>query len=160
MPFFLPFTIAMGTPMAPTFFAVMILDRMPPVPTAVCASPAPRSTSAVIFSTSGISFAPRVELGVGGIEPVDVRKDHEQVGVGKVRHHARKVVVVAELDLVNGYGIVLIDDGDHVVIEERLKRVPRVQEPGAVRKVLARQQHLRNLAAVCRKGFFICPHEA
>jgi len=76
------------------------------------------------------------EAGIGGIETVDIRQDDQQVRVGKMDHHARKIVVVAELDLIYGNGVVLVDDGHDAVLEEHLERVSRVQEPYSVRQVL------------------------
>ena len=45
-------------------------------------------------------------------EPVDVAQQHDEVGVDERRDHRRELVVVAELDLLDGDRVVLVEDGD------------------------------------------------
>ena len=63
---------------------------------------------------------------IGGIEAVDVRKRHAQVRRNQTAHEGRECIVVAELNLVNGDGVVFVDDRHHAQLHEAQQGVARV----------------------------------
>ncbi len=79
---------------------------------------------------------------VGGVEPVDVGQQHEQVGARQDRHLRRQEVVVAEGDLIGGGGVVLVDDRHHPPVEQLAQGLARVEVVGAGAHVHEREQHL------------------
>ncbi len=60
-------------------------------------------------------------------------------------------IVVAESDLLDRYGVVLVDDRDDTEFEQTPKRVARVQIRVAIGRVAAREQHERDRDAVQRE---------
>ena len=61
----------------------------------------------------------RNELGIGVcvriavVKAVDIREDDHEVGIDQARGQRGERVVVAELDLLDSDGVVLVDDGHH-----------------------------------------------
>ena len=55
-------------------------------------------------------------------QAVDVREEHEDVRVDERRHHRGELVVVAELDLLDGDRVVLVEDGHGARVEQRGER--------------------------------------
>ena len=55
----------------------------------------------------------RVRVRVSVVKPVDVGQDDQQVGIDEARRQRGQRVVVAELDLLDGNGVVLVDNGHH-----------------------------------------------
>ena len=80
---------------------------------------------------------------IGGIEAIDVRERHAQVGRNQAAHKRRQRVVVAKLDLVDGNGVVLVDDRHHAQFHQTQQRVARVQIGRATGRVVTREQHER-----------------
>lgn len=68
-----------------------------------------------------------VAVGVGGVEPVDVREEDQQVSLHQPRHNGREGVVLADggldADFVGGHGVVLVEDGQGAQGEEPLQGV-------------------------------------
>ena len=87
------------------------------------------------------------------------RENHEQVGGQQRRDERGQLVVVAELDLGERHGVVLVDDGNHAVAEQRDERVARVEVALMVLEVVVREQHLRDVQVVRGKKFFVNGHE-
>ena len=80
---------------------------------------------------------------IGGIEAIDVRKRHAQIGRNQAAHKRRQRVVVAKLDLIDGDSIVLVDDRHHTQLHQAQQGVARVQVGRTARRVVAREQHER-----------------
>ena len=80
---------------------------------------------------------------IGGVEAVDVRERHAQVGRNQAAHERRQRVVVAELNLVDGDGVVFVDDRHHTQFHQAQQGVARVQVGRTARRVMAREQHER-----------------
>ena len=80
---------------------------------------------------------------IGGIEAVNVGQRHTQVRRNQAAHEGRERIVVAELDLVDGDGIVLVDDRHHAELHEAQQGIARVQVGRATRRIVAREQHER-----------------
>jgi hypothetical protein len=47
---------------------------------------------------------------ISRIEALDIRQDNQRICIDKRRDHRRKIVIIANLDLIDGHGIILIDD--------------------------------------------------
>ena len=80
---------------------------------------------------------------IGGVEAIDVRKHHAQVRRNQAAHEGRERIVVAELDLVDGDGVVLVDDRHHTQLHEAQQGIARMQIGRTARRVVAREQHER-----------------
>ena len=85
----------------------------------------------------------RVLVRIGGIETIDVRERHAQIGRNQAAHKRRQCVVVTKLDLIDGNGIVLVDDRHHAKLHEAQQGVARMQVGRATGRVVAREQHER-----------------
>ena len=80
---------------------------------------------------------------IGGIEAIDVRERHAQIGRDQAAYKRRQRVVVAKLDLIDGNGIVLVDNRHHAQLHQTQQGVARVQVGRATRRVVTREQHER-----------------
>ena len=84
-----------------------------------------------------------VLMRIGSIETIDVRERHTQIGRNQTAHKRRQCVVVAKLDLIDGNGIVLVDDRHHAQLNQAQQGVARVQVGRAASRIVAREQHER-----------------
>ena len=84
-----------------------------------------------------------VLMWIGGIETIDVRERHTQIGRNQAAYKRRQCVVVAKLDLIDGNGIVLVDDRHHAKLHQAQQGVARVQVGRTASRVVAREQHKR-----------------
>ncbi len=84
---------------------------------------------------------------VGVEEPLDVGEHDEQLGGDEPRDQPGQGVVVAELELVDRDGVVLVDDRHHPFREQPLEDVARVEVAAAVLDVVVGEQDLGDLAA-------------
>ena len=57
-----------------------------------------------------------VDRGIGIVETLDIGKDDSQIGPDQAGHQRTERIVVAEADLLDRNGVVLVDDGDHAQI--------------------------------------------
>ncbi len=83
-----------------------------------------------------------------GVQAGLVGEDHQGIGLDEIGHQRCQGVVVAEADLVGRDGVVLVDDRDHVELEQRAQRGARVQIALTVGQVLVGQQDLCGVHAV------------
>ena len=109
-------TVAM--PDAAAFLAAASLVAMPPVPSGP-PTPAIASIAGRHRGHDRHECGVAVRARVGGVETVDVAQDHQQVGFEQDRGQRREVVVVAELDLLDDDGVVLVHDRNHPPLEQR-----------------------------------------
>ncbi len=100
-------------------------------------------------------FCQWIDARIGGIEAVLVGEQQEQVRFDQVGYLGGQVVVVAETDLFGGDGVVLIDDRDDIVLEERFEGVAGVQKAAPVGQIGTGQQHLGDMDAVNGEVLFI-----
>ena len=49
-------------------------------------------------------------MGVLCVKPIHIRTDNQRIGIGRRGDHGRKIIVIANFELVGGDGIVLVDD--------------------------------------------------
>ena len=182
-----PGAITTAIPEAVASFAASILVRIPPVPCAVPASPPRASMQALMRATSGIRRASGVVPGVAGVQPPGVGQVHQEVGVHQVGHHRRQVVVVpeealvlgralgrvplsrgapasADVDLVHGHHVVLVDHREHAVLHQPDQGGAGVQVALPVAQVgpgeegLGHGQAVRAQQAVPRLHQQVLPH--
>ena len=97
------------------------------------------------------------ELGVGVrvritvVKAIDIREDDHEVGIDQARGQRGERVVVAELDLLDGNGVVLVDDGHHAQLQQAQKRVAGMQIRMAICRIAAGEQHRGGDDAVGRE---------
>ena len=97
--------------------------------------------------------------GVGPAEAIDHAEDHQQGGLEEIRDHRGELVVVAELDLVDADGVVLVDDRDRVVLEQGGQGIPHVEVAGPAVEILVSEQELGGVAAVAAEAFVVGPDQ-
>ena len=89
----------------------------------------------------------RDELGIGVgvriavVQTVDIGQDDHEVGIDEARGERGERIVVAELDLLDGDGVVLVDDGHHAQLQQAQKRVTGVQIRMTVGGIAAGEQN-------------------
>jgi hypothetical protein len=89
-----------------------------------------------------------IDARVGGVEPVHVGQEHEQLGTEEHRHLGGEEVVVPERDLVGGRRVVLVDHRHDAPAEQGLERPARVEVVRAGAHVEEREQDLRGRDAL------------
>ena len=97
--------------------------------------------------------------GVLIVEAVDVGEEDQQVGAHQVADQGGQVVVVAELELVGGHGVVFVDDGHHPPVEQGEQGVAGVEEALAGLQVVVGQEDLGHLEAEVGEGLFVGLHQ-
>ena len=96
---------------------------------------------------------------VGGIEPVDVREQDQQIRPDARGHDGRERIVVADAEFRDRDGVVLIDDRDRVQLQQALDGVLEVFVPRGVGDIVRRQQDLRDGVAVFREQLVVGVHK-
>ncbi|MNX75548.1 hypothetical protein D3C86_1070240 [compost metagenome] len=104
----------------------------------------------------------RVLVGILVVEPVHVREDREPVGIHQLGDQRREGVVVAELQLVDGHRVVLVDDGHHphVMVQEGPQRVGGVQITLPIGEIRPGQEQLRAGEPQGREEGLVGVHQA
>ena len=133
----------MLVPEASAMRPASILVTMPPRESSVPALPAMASISGVIWRTSWRRSRRCVAAGRRGVEAVDVGEQHQAVGAHHAGDAGREAVVVAVADLGGGHRVVLVDDGDRALGEQRVDGLARVEVAAALLGIAQRQQDLR-----------------
>ena len=93
--------------------------------------------------------------GVAVVKSVDYGKDHEQRLGHQSRHHRGELIVIAELDFGDADGVVLVNDRNGFVFEERVESVADIQITGAALEIVGRQQDLRRVVAVLPQAIVV-----
>ena len=84
-------------------------------------------------------------VGVGSVQAVDVAQQHQQVGVDAAADDGGQSVVVADGgDLIGGYGVVFVDDGQGTQLQQAGQGVLKVHAAFGVLHVHAGEQDLRH----------------
>ena len=86
------------------------LVLMPPREISDAAAPAMASISGVIFSTMAKCFACGIKMRRGGVKPVNVGQENEQVRAHHGGDAGGEPVIVAIADFAGGDRVVLVDD--------------------------------------------------
>ena len=97
------------------------LLAMPPLPRPLPAAPALIDSSGSSAVTTGHQLGGRIGPWVGGVEPVEVGEQHQDVGVHGVGDQRGDAVVVAVAQLVAGDRVVLVDDRDAPQLEQPVR---------------------------------------
>src|SRR5690606_36086169 len=88
------------------------------------------------------SFGARIDARVLRIETVRVGEAQEPLRLDEIRDEGRQVVVVAELQPFDGYGVVLVNDRDDLLLQQLFDRHRGVLNAEPVGEVEAGQQNL------------------
>ena len=108
----------------------------------------------------------RIGVGVGVcvIQAVNIGEDNHQIGVNQTGNQRRQRIVVSEANLLNGNGIVLVDNGDHAQLKQATQRVTRMQVSRTIRRIASRKQYHRSQQVMLgkrvgvRRGKRALPH--
>ena len=98
-------------------------------------------------------------VGVGGVEAVDIREQDEQVGLHTHGDAGGQGVVVADLNFFRGHGVVFVDDGQGVQLQQTDHGVVEVAEPVGLVHFLGSEQDLGHRVIVFPKGFVVGIHQ-
>ena len=77
---------------------------------------------------------------VGSVQTVNIRQQHEQIGVNAGRDDGRERIIVADAELCDGNRVVLVDDRNRIQLQQALDRVPEILVPDWVGDIVRRQQ--------------------
>ena len=97
---------------------------------------------------------------IGGIQARLIRQDDQCIGLDQIGHQRAQRIVVAEADFVDGDGVVFVDDGDGVEVEQGTQGTACIEVALAVGQVVVRQQHLRGMQMMFREARFVHLHQA
>ena len=82
-------------------------------------------------------------VGVGSVQAVDVAQRHQQVSVDAAADDGGQRVVVADGgDLIGGYGVVFVDDGQCTQLQQAVQECFHVLPPTGILNVHTSQRHL------------------
>lgn len=79
------------------------------------------------------------------VESLDIRQDHQQIGIDRAHDGRGEVVVVAETNLLGRDRVVFVDDRDDAQTQEFEHRPPRIQEAFAILEARASEQDLSDM---------------
>ena len=79
-----------------------------------------------------------IVMRIGGIKAIDIRQKHQRIGGDHLRHPRRQAVVIPIADFHRRHGVVFINHGDDVMIEQGVERCPCVQMAAAGFRVFRR----------------------
>ncbi|MNV20013.1 hypothetical protein D3C71_1108980 [compost metagenome] len=96
----------------------------------------------------------RVIARVGGKQPLLIGEQQQFIRTGQNRGQRGEIIVVANFDFSRRHRIVLVNDRNDVVIQQRTQSVARIQEAFPVFHVRAGQQHLAHVNTVDREQLF------
>ena len=88
---------------------------------------------------------------MSGVKGVDVRQQHEGLSAHQLSHQGSESVVVAELDLPGGNGVVLVDDWHDSQLEQGVQGRPGISIGGGADQVIDGQQYLSDPQPVAGK---------
>ena len=86
------------------------------------------------------------------VEAVDVRQQHEGVGLDHLGNERGKTIVIAETQLAGGHRIVFVENRDNTEPEESRQRRAHVRVVVAAHDIVGRQQHLSGIEVMCLEG--------
>ncbi len=100
---------------------------------------------------------------VGGVQPVDVGEQDEQLRLGQLGDDGREGVVfpdgVVYADLVGDHGVVFVDDGDGLELKQTQEGIAHVLPPPLVPHVGPGQQHLGHRMVVLGEQLVVDVHQ-
>ena len=102
---------------------------------------------------------PGVPAGIGGIDPVHIGQQHQQVRADQLGHPRGETVIVPVADLLRGHGVVLVDHRDGPQVQQGAHRRPGVQPPAAGLGIVAGDEDLGGHGPHGGQGLFPGPHQ-
>ncbi len=85
-----------------------------------------------------------VAAGIGAVQPIHVRQQHQAIRADHLRDSCCQPIVVAVANLCGRHGVVLVDDGNCTEAQQRAEGIASVQIAPAFLGVAERQQDLRH----------------
>ena len=98
-------------------------------------------------------------LGIGCIKAVHIGQEDVHIGVHDARDESGQIVIVPDLEFIDGHDVVLIDHGDHTPLDEPLECIARVGVMMPVQRIRTGQEYLCHRLAVFGKEPLIDMHE-
>lgn len=86
-----------------------------------------------------------MQVGVLGVDVVNIGDQYQQVGFVNDGDVGRKFVVIVKNDFVNGYGVIFVDDGDVIEFQQFVQGILDVFLGGVIVKIVVGEQVLGNL---------------
>ena len=93
----------------------------------------------------------RVGAWIGGEQPLLIGQQQQLIGSSQNCRQRGEVVVIADFNLGGRYGVILINDRNNVVIQQRAERIAGIEEALSVFHICTRQQHLPDMNTVNRE---------
>ena len=93
------------------------------------------------------------------VQAVDIRKQHQKIGIHTHCNHCGKRVVIANLDLLGCDGIVFIDNGKHLQLQQTTHRILEITVAISMLKIRTCEKNLRHGVAVLLEQTVICIHQ-
>jgi len=100
-----------------------------------------------------------IPLGIMGVQALGVRQYNQQICAEVARNERGEIIVIAQLDLVHGDGVILVDDGNDAELQQRAEGVAEVEVPLAVEERAMGQQYLRDRLSVRGEVMIVGAHE-
>ena len=100
--------------------------------------------SELIECTSGMNRAPGSRRGIGAVQPVHVRQQHQAIRADHLRDPRRQPIVVAVANLCSRDRVVLVDHRNRAEAQQRAERVAGIQIAPALLGIAEGQQDLRH----------------
>ena len=98
-------------------------------------------------------------MGIGGIEPVDVREHDQQIRADAHRHERTEGIVVADGHFLGRHGIVLVDDGDRAELKQPQNRVDEIAVASFVPQIFPGQKDLRHHVVILGEELVVDVHQ-
>ena len=86
----------------------------------------------------------RIAPGIGAVQPIHVRQQHQAIRADHLRDPRGQPVVVAVANLCRRDGVVLVDHGNRAEAQQRAEGIAGIQIAPALLGVAERQQNLRH----------------
>lgn len=96
----------------------------------------------------------RVGAGIGGEQALLIGQQQQLIGASQNCRQRREVVVITNLNFGGCYRVILINDRNNVVIQQRAERIAGIEEALSVFHICTRQQHLPDVNTVNREKLF------
>ena len=133
--------------------AASTLLSIPPVPTPDDDDGGERACFARDIANERDAVSVRVE------QTFDIRQQNQNIRADKRSDHGGELIVVAEADLVHRDGVIFVDDGNDLGVEQRGEGVARVVGPRAIGQIGVGEQDLGDREFVAGERLFVGAHE-
>ena len=97
--------------------------------------------------------------GIGSVKTRLIGKNNEEFGLCEIRYVSGKRIIIADLDFINRNGIILVDDGNHIVMEQRPEGIIHTRIAFPVREIVPREEHKRSPLPVSTKPLLVSSHQ-